>query len=378
MQDDKTAGVRVWDAFVRIFHWSLVVLVSLAAVSGFLLRPTSINLHVLAGTAILALVLARLIWGLYGGPFARFSSFVASLPTVLVHLRDLASGRADRHLGHNPLGAVMILALLLGLLGLCLSGAMLLGGVFRAGPFASLVSYAFGRSLSGLHETLAFALIALIAAHLAGAIFESWRTDENLPLAMVTGRKRQLDAPPHAGAGPVARPARAILAGGLGALLIGGLAWGLAYRPLTAAPVVIAGTSYAKQCADCHAVFHPSLLPASGWVLLMQQLGDHFGEDASLPAADQAEITAFLTGHAAEATDSKPAHMLVRTDPAKPFQITASPFWVRTHARLDAALFAAAPISSKSNCSACHRDAASGWFYPGNIEIPDLTKGATP
>ena len=91
-----------------------------------------------------------------------------------------------------------------------------------------------------------------------------------------------------------------------------------------------------------------------------------------------AQITAFLTANAADSTDTKPAHVFRTVDPAKPFQITATPFWLRTHARLGAAVFAAKAVGSKANCGACHADAAAGWFYPGQVEVPEEAQGKLP
>ena len=378
----RGSAVRVWDLAVRLFHWALVVAVSVAGWTGLWVGDRAINLHVIAGISVGTLVIARVIWGFRGGRFARFGGFVLGPLTLVRHVHALAGGRAERHLGHNPLGGAMIVALLLVLTALVVSGLSVWGGVFRTGPLASVIAVDTGEWLLAVHKWVAYGLAGLIAAHVLGALGESLRTRENLVRAMVTGWKARRPGD-HAPRAVRAQPLLALVmvAAGLGAVLAGGAM--MAGRPVPGAPVVIIGSAYASQCSDCHAAYHPSLLPAASWQALMGNLSDHFGEDASLPAAETGDITAYLTANAAETTDTRAAHVLRLVDPAEPYTITATPFWKARHASLPEAMFKTAAVASKANCGACHADAGTGWFYPGNINIPsDQTsssmKGTTP
>ncbi len=367
------ATIRIWDPFVRIFHWSLVLAVGLAALTGFILGRPWLDIHVWAGTAAGALVMARLVWGLYGTHFARFASFVVHPRTAWAHFQELVTGDAPRHLGHNPLGAWMIVALFLIIPLTVLSGAVLLGGVFKTGPLAALVDFRLGSLIGESHELFANWLLALVLLHVAGAIYESRRTAENLPLTMVTGRKqlRPGDRLPDR-----LSPARPLLAAALILLLLGGLGWGaarLAALPPRGGQLTALDPTYASECGDCHSAYHPSLLPADRWRRVMATLDDHFGEDASLDADTTARLTAWLTANAAETADTLPAHAFRKADPAQPLRITATPLWRAFHAPVDPATFRRAPIFTAANCEACHQDAASGHFYPGNIRIPKET-----
>ena len=366
----KQDKIRVWDPFVRFFHWGLVASVTLAGVTGFLMDAPVIDFHVWSGTFAVALVALRIVWGFFGGGFARFSDFIRGPRRTLAHLRG-----PHRHLGHNPLGGWMVLALMLAVLVLGLTGVLVLGGVFHAGPAGALMTVAQGLGLRNLHEVLAFILLALIAAHLAGVVFESLRTRENLARAMVTGRKAARAGDPPLPAGRAAN-LTAVLVGGGGLAVAGlGLA-GMATLPPPAAPVPMSGSAYAKDCAECHIAYHPSLLPAASWKGLMATLDDHFGEDASIPAARAAEIAEYLAAHAAETADTKPARLFARVDPEDPGAITATPAWERIHDDLPEALFESAAVRNESNCAACHGDAESGWFYPGRIDIPEAAEAA--
>jgi len=368
--------IYVWDRFVRLFHWGLLVAVTLAALSGFWLGATWIRLHVVAGLLAASLVLLRLIWGLTGSHHARFSSFVRAPHEVLAHLRELRAGVAPRHIGHNPLGALMVLMLLAVVLSLAITGVMTLGGEFKTPPLATL-SYDQGQFAHYVHKLLAWGLGGLIALHVLGALFESLRTKENLPVAMITGRKalRNEDADFPSNHSVRIRPVLTVIAA---MVLFSGLAgWaglpgGSGHPPLPHAPVSPSAfnVDYASECSDCHAAYHPSLLPGSSWQQLMAHLDDHFGEDASLEAQTAQEISDWLVTVSADQVDSKPAHVFRKVSPAHPDAISLTPFWQKTHAAIPKKTFSQPPIYGAFNCAACHADAATGWFFPSNISIP--------
>jgi cytochrome b len=167
--------VRVWDAFVRIFHWSLVSLFILAFVTG----DETEWLHLAAGYAIAVLILLRIIWGFVGPQHARFSDFVRTPREVIGYVRSAIPLRASRYLGHNPAGGAMIIALLAMLIGISASGFMMTTDAFWGAQW-----------VEDLHEWLVYTTLGLIALHVAGVVFSSIEHGENLVKAMVTGRKR--------------------------------------------------------------------------------------------------------------------------------------------------------------------------------------------
>jgi cytochrome b len=171
--------VRVWDAFVRLFHWSLVA----AFAANALVIDDDTKLHQWVGYTVVALVLARVLWGLVGTRYARFASFPPSLRGSLGQLREMASGHTAPHVGHTPLGALMIYNLLVTLLVIGLSGYLMTTDMFWGVEWPE-----------DLHEVaIAWAEIS-VALHIAAVVFESLRTRVNLPRAMVTGYK---DLPPN-------------------------------------------------------------------------------------------------------------------------------------------------------------------------------------
>lgn len=364
-------AVPVWPWTVRAFHWSLVLAVGVAAWTGFLGGMSALRLHLIAGVAIPVLLLLRIGVGLFGGGYARFDSFPPSRPAALRHVREILTGRHERHIGHNPLGALMVYALMAVLLGIVLTGTAALGGMFKQGPFRSVIGYDLGNAIYGLHQPLVWVLLAMIAAHLWGVWFESTRGHENLVAAMIHGRKAaQPPGPP-----PPGRRAHPWLAAGSGiggVFALGLLVLGASRAPAQGLPPATLDAEYAEQCGSCHSVFNPSLAPASVWRAILADLPHHFGQDASLgdPVLEK-HILDYLLANSAEHWDTLPAHRFRTRDPANPWRITATPYWRHEHAGIADSVFARAKVNGRSSCDACHSDAESGRFLPENIDIPD-------
>lgn len=208
--------VKVWDPFVRIFHWGL----ALAVLGSFLTseKDRLVHLHARIGLVVLGLVMARVAWGFVGSPAARFSSFVRGPRAVLEYAREMVRGRPSLHRSHNPMGGAMVVALLAVLLGLAATGALSYAGPEFGGPLAGHLARRSAHDLKEVHEALTGALLALIAVHVAGVAVSSFLERQNLVKGMVTGWKRD----PAGEREPA--PAAAMAAGRLAAALLTGAA----------------------------------------------------------------------------------------------------------------------------------------------------------
>lgn len=169
------ATVKVWDPFVRVFHWSLATLFVVAYATGDEIE----KLHIAAGYAIGGLVALRIAWGFIGPRHARFSNFVYSPRAVLAYLRDVALLRAPRYLGHNPAGGAMIVALL-----------VMLAATATTGFTMTTDAYWGVKWVKEVHEVCANLTVGLVVAHVVGVLVASFEHRENLIKAMITGRKR--------------------------------------------------------------------------------------------------------------------------------------------------------------------------------------------
>lgn len=165
---------KVWDPFVRLFHWSLVGLFVAAYATG----DENDALHIRLGYAIAVLLALRVAWGFVGTRHARFADFVRSPHEIAAYLRAILAGRAERHIGHNPAGGAMILALIAMLTGTCVTGIMMTTTRFWGSEL-----------IEEVHEVLAAATVGLILLHVAGVVMASLAHRENLAKAMITGRK---------------------------------------------------------------------------------------------------------------------------------------------------------------------------------------------
>ena len=173
---------------MRVFHWLLVTCFVIA----YLLEDERLNLHLLAGSVVLGLVVFRLIWGVMGSRYSRFSDFACSPKQLIRHLRDLLRLRPDHYAGHTPMGGAMIFVLLGGLLLLTLSGVLLYGLENSAAPFAGFMSEQSPAAmifLERIHGWVADLLALLALIHVAGVVVESVLQKQNLIRAMVTGYK---------------------------------------------------------------------------------------------------------------------------------------------------------------------------------------------
>lgn len=171
----EEAMVVVWDRFVRFFHWTLVALFAIGYFTGGEVE----SVHIVNGYALATLLTLRLLWGFVGPPTARFGSFVKRPAETLAYLREVGRLRARRYLGHNPAGAVMILALM---------GA--LAGTVTTGIMMTTDAYWGAEWVDEAHEFLANAAVGLIILHVAGVLVASFQHRENLIAAMMTGSKR--------------------------------------------------------------------------------------------------------------------------------------------------------------------------------------------
>ena len=166
--------VKVWDPFVRVFHWSLV----LAFTANALIIDDDSKLHQWVGYAVVALIVLRIIWGFVGKGYARFASFPPSIGGSKEQLTDIALGRDKVHIGHTPLGAMMIYNLMLALLVVGLSGYLMTTDMFWGIEWPE-----------DLHEFAVGWTEVSVVLHILAVIYESKRTRVNLPAAMIRGYK---------------------------------------------------------------------------------------------------------------------------------------------------------------------------------------------
>lgn len=172
-------NIKVWDPAVRLFHWSLVI----AFTANALILDDDSKLHQYVGYVVVGLVAFRVLWGFVGSRYARFNSFPPSVAGATEQLSDMATGRTKIHVGHTPLGALMIYNLLATLAIIGASGYLMTTDMFWGVEWPEEI-----------HQlSVAWAEFSVVL-HIAAVLFESRRTKVNLPRAMMTGVKTVPDA----------------------------------------------------------------------------------------------------------------------------------------------------------------------------------------
>ena len=167
-------SILVWDIPTRIFHWLFALSFAVAFVTAE--AEGWIALHVYSGLLFAGLLLYRIVWGVIGSRYARFTSFLFGPVRAVQYLLDSLQGKAERHIGHNPAGSWAIYLLLLSGIAISVSGLYMLS--------------AAGEQFEELHEAATYAALAVVVAHIVGVIVASRLHHENLPRAMVTGYKQ--------------------------------------------------------------------------------------------------------------------------------------------------------------------------------------------
>lgn len=189
MSQDEARQIRIWDPALRAFHWLLAGLVIANWVLGKF-GPDIMTLHFLLGYAVIALLIFRIIWGIWGPEYARFTSFVRGPTTVIDYLRQIGQRSPSHWPGHNPLGALSVIAMLLALVWQVATGLISDPEDFvNVGPLASKVGSDIATSADGWHSLGANIILVLVLLHLAVIAFYRFWKNESLTRPMITGWK---------------------------------------------------------------------------------------------------------------------------------------------------------------------------------------------
>ena len=178
----------VWDLPVRLFHWLLVIALVAQWVTAEMM-DNAMDIHFYIGYFLLGLILFRVIWGIFGPRYARFSNFVKGPGETLNYARALAQKKPPGFTGHNPVGGLMVIATLLIVALQGVSGLFITDDVFSNGPYYGQVSQETEKLMSWLHHNLFNAIMAIAAIHIVAIVVYQRILKYDLVKPMLTGKK---------------------------------------------------------------------------------------------------------------------------------------------------------------------------------------------
>lgn len=362
--------VYVWTLPTRLFHWLFVVLIAAAWISTE--EDRWLNIHAAIGSAVGALVVFRIVWGIIGPRYSRFGDFNLSMAALKEYLLSLLDP-SRRTIGHNPAASYVMVAMLSTVVLAVFSGILAYGIQENRGLLASLHTGFFQdmEIFEEIHEFFVNLLWVLIAAHVGGVLVDRLLHKDDRTLNSIIDGHKNMEGE-SAALSWFQKVVALIGIGGTIALLV--------YALSTPNNPVVAGYNekidYAKnnpvfvnECGSCHTLYPPTLLPKESWAKLMGDLSNHFGDDASLDPADHQSILVYLLAHSAETSDQEMSVKMLQTLQKRDMiAITQTPFWKKRHKDIPADIFKSDQVKSRANCKACHSDVEQGTIEDSAIK----------
>lgn len=348
----------IWSFAARFSHLALILSFALAYV--FSEFDDLVYFHAAFGVIFGVAIVFRIVWGFVGTKYSKFSDFKFQ---GLISYFGSFLGKKERFIGHNPASSIAII-MILALGFVCvLSGLVLYGLDKNSGIFAFLYdSYAKFEFTKSIHELSANTLLFVAIIHICGALIDKFIHKNDSVNSMITGYKLTKND----------ESIRANLAQKIFCFI-----WILAIIAIflyifnkdnfilkshtLKVDYSAQNAVFAKECGSCHMIYAPFLLPKKSWEIMMANLEDHFGDDASVDEETNKEILNFLRSNSAEQKGNKTAFNILKyAQNDQNIAITQNPYWIKKHRKIDEKIFSKSDIKSKANCAACHKGIENG------------------
>lgn len=367
--DSKT---YVWSFFGRIKHWLIVISFILCYITSF--YEEKLTLHVVIGIVLFNLLLLKIVWGLTGPKYARWSDYKFELKDLKFYFVEKIQNRYRKiSAGHNPASSwFAFLIVWIGLL-TCISGFLLYGIQEGKGLLSFLNSeyYSYMEIIEYFHIVLVYVSIALILTHVTGVLIEQFYHKTSMVFAMITGYKKA------EGEDIVTLPLRNITATiyVIGTLIFASYIYVNNQTVFTKSK--FAQIDYKKQnedfymeCSDCHNLFPPHLLPAASWIKLMDDQHKHYDEDLELEEDMLSTIKSYLINNSSDKSSREESFYFTKEiKNSKLYTITKTNTWKNIHKDIKDEIFKNDEIESRSNCVSCHNKFENGVLEDSKINL---------
>ena len=361
----------IWSLPTRVFHWLFVLFILLAFLTSD--EDRLLNYHAVFGYAILILLIFRAFWGVFGPKHSLFKDFSNTIPNVKEFLKKIFEEN-QKYIGHNPLASYVLITMLIVAFLTVITGVLAFGVQEGKGILAFLNTPYFKemKLFKEIHEFFSNLFIALIIAHVLGVIVDRLlhKKDETLN-SIITGYKVTKEDESIK-----LNIYQKIFASIMFIFFISFLCFNL-YTPkniLTASiyqPIdyKTQNEDFVKECASCHTLYPPNLMPKKSWELIMSNLENHFGDDASLDEELNKNILAFLLKNSAETSTMENSWKFLNSIGDKDIiALSKTTYWDKRHKDIPKEIFDNKEIKSKANCKACHSDIEKGLIEDENIK----------
>ncbi len=360
--------VFVWSIYTRAFHLFLALFVLIAFLSSDF--DILLTLHIASGISVGVLLLFRVFWGFMDIKYSKFSDFNFNLIEVKEYLFNIF-GEKKAYIGHNPIASyVMIAMIIVGILAV-ISGFVVYG-VQEGRGVLSFLNFSIFKEMKlfkEIHEFFSNLFMFLIFAHIIGVLVDKFIHKSDTLNSIINGYKSSIDG----------KNLKLNFTHKIFGLIWLILSIAIFFYAFTSNNILTSNVNkeifyakesplFVKECASCHIIYPPHLLPAKSWEKMMSNLSEHFGDDASIDEKDRVEITEYLIKNSAENSTKKEAFYDLNNDK---ISISESSFWKKKHKKIPNEIFKNEKVKSRANCKACHKNIEKGLI--DEIKIPNLT-----
>jgi len=366
----------IWPLINRVSHILLILFLVVSYFSGSYKR--FLDYHVAFGYAMFVLFLFRFVWGFVGPKYSKFKDFDFKAKDLVSYMSSVFV-KTKEYIGHNPASSYAIVVMMILSFLITISGALELGVEKNHGFLSFLhVSYfSYMEPISKVHLWLVYLLIAVVFAHISGSLIDKFIKKSDAIDSMICGYKqisKKIDIK------------LSLFQKTFGVTWILVSLFALFYIFYAKNNMLVKSANikqnyalqnpdFAQECGDCHMVYPPFLLPKKSWTLMMKNLDNHFGEDASLDKATNLSILSYLKANSAQNSKQESAFKILKSlkdDNSVVIAVTKTPYWEKIHKKIDSNIFKSKRVKSKADCKACHKNIENGLIEDNLIKIPSL------
>jgi cytochrome b len=353
----------IWPLTNRLSHILLIVFFVVSYILSYF--SNLLSYHVAFGYALGVVFAFRTIWGFIGPEHSKFKDFNFRLQDLKEYMVSVFS-KTKEYVGHNPASSYAVTAMIVVAFLTILTGALAYGIQENHGVLSFLHDkyYKDIGTLKDIHGLFSNIFLAIVGAHMCGALIDKFIKRSDAIDSMISGYKKTVEK---------VNIKTSIFQRSFSIIWIVASLFTLSYLVFTKDTIFTASANvkqnyekqnalFSNECGSCHITYPPYLLPKKSWVLMMNDLENHFGDDASLDTADNLSILAFLTKNSAEKSTHQASLGILKSlrDDNGTIAITKTTFWKRKHRNMEDSVFTSTEVKTKGNCKACHIDIQNG------------------